>query len=191
MSNIELLPLLKIAAGVQADEDFNPSIAFFAADGVTPLSLAWIAFTARIGSVATLASAGGQIVVSGAAGNILSFNVLAAAKNWPTGRYPFSLLATDGTYTRDVFADSFLVVGAPAFFSATPKAGYSSAAQASAALSITAAISTCQNSADAAAALVTPAGLAAALAALIPTLPTAPTAGTPTLWSNNGIPTYS
>ena len=113
MSNIELLPLLKVDAGVQANEDFNPSIAFFEADGVTPLSLAGMAFAASIGTVATLTTAGAQIVIGGVSSNILSFDVLAAAKaTWPTGRYPFSLLATDGAFARDVFsAESAIVVG--------------------------------------------------------------------------------
>ena len=57
-------------------------------------------------------------------GNSLSFFVAAAAKTaWPTGRYAFTLTAADGTYTRDIFANSTLTVGQPAAFSVAALAG--------------------------------------------------------------------
>ncbi len=120
MTNIEFLPLLKVVAGVQGDEDFNPSIAFMQSDGVTPIGLAGIAFTAKIGSLATLSTSAGSLVVSGPGNNVLSFSAPAIGRAiWPTGPQPLSLQATDGTYTRDVFANSTLIVGNPASFSVT------------------------------------------------------------------------
>jgi hypothetical protein len=115
MSNILLLSLQQVIAGVEADEDFAPPpLQFFEADGVTPIDLTGIAFTARVGMFPPLTSSGGGIEVSG---NSLTFFAPAAAKAWRTGRFPFTLLASDGTFTRDVFASSTLTVGQPASFS--------------------------------------------------------------------------
>ena len=115
MSNIVLLSLQQVVAGVEADEDFAPPpLQFFEADGVTPIDLTGIEFTARIGMFPPLTSSGGGINVSG---NSLTFFVPVAAKIWPTGRFNFTLLASDGTYTRDIFANSTLTVGQPAAFS--------------------------------------------------------------------------
>ncbi len=115
MSNILLLSLQQVIAGVEADEDFAPPpLQFFEADGVTEIDLTGIEFTARVGMFPPLTSSGGGIGVSG---NSLNFFVPAAAKVWPTGRFPFTLLASDGTFTRDIFAHSTLTVGQPAAFS--------------------------------------------------------------------------
>ncbi len=121
-TNISLLPLQQVTASVEADEDFAPPpILFFQSDGVTPIDLTGIAFTAWIGNNPALTSAfGGAIAVSG---NSVSFFVAASAKEWPTGRYSFTLLASDGTFTRDIFANSTLTVGAPAAFSVSALAG--------------------------------------------------------------------
>jgi hypothetical protein len=126
-SNIALLSLQQVIAAVEADEDFAPPpLQFFEADGVTPVSLAGISFTAKIGAFPALASsAGAGIAVSG---NSLTFFVPAASKAWGTGRYAFTLLASDGTYTRDIFANSTLTVGAPAAFSVSAFAGAGSGA---------------------------------------------------------------
>lgn len=122
MSNLPLLSLQQVVASVQPDEDFAPPpLLFFQADGVTPISLAGINFTAKIGSLATLTSAaGGGITVSG---NALTLNIPAAQKNWATGRYPFTLLGSDGTTAQDLFASSFITVGQAASFSIVPFRG--------------------------------------------------------------------
>ncbi|WP_298353935.1 hypothetical protein [Rhodoblastus sp.] len=127
MSNILLLTRQQVIASVEADEDFGPwTISFFEADGVTQIALSGISFTASVGSYPALTSAGGAITVSG---NAITFFVPAASKAWATGRYPFMLQASDGTYTRDIFANSTLTVGAPAAFSvsALASAGAASA----------------------------------------------------------------
>lgn len=118
MTNIALLSLQQVTACVQADEDFAPPpLLFFQSDGVTPISLMGINFTSQIGSLATLTSAaGGGISVSG---NSLTFYIPATQKNWPTGRYNFTLQAADGVYTKDIFANSSLTVGQPASWSVT------------------------------------------------------------------------
>ena len=128
MSNILLLSLQQVAASVEADEDFGPwTMTFFEADGVTPIDLAGISFTATIGPFQALTSgAGGALTVSG---NTLTLFLPAAQKNWATGRYSFSLLASDGTYTRDILANSTVIVGAPAAFSVS---AYSSGGSANA-----------------------------------------------------------
>lgn len=113
MSTLTLLPLLRVADGVQVDEDWQLSIAFYLDDGVTPIALDGLAFTASIGGFATLSSSGGDIVVAGPSDNVLIVNVLAAAKaSWPTGVFSLSLTATDGVSTRDLFASSTLAIGA-------------------------------------------------------------------------------
>lgn len=100
-TNISALPLLKVLAGVQSDEDFTISLALTQSDGVTPLDLSGISFSSKIGSFATITTANGLTV----SGNIISWTVLAAQKSgWPTGQYDFALTASDGTDTRDVFA---------------------------------------------------------------------------------------
>lgn len=115
MSTLPLLSLQTVLASLQPDEDFAPpAILFFQADGVTPIDLSGLSLTARIGNFPPLTSANGMIAVSG---NALSFFVAAAAKNWPTGRYPFALTVSDGVLTRDIFAHSWLTVGQPASFS--------------------------------------------------------------------------
>lgn len=121
MSAISLLPLLKVSAGVQTDEDFTLAIAFYLSDGVSPINLTGISFTSRIGSIFSASTAAGTLSITGANSNNLVFAVPASAKaSWPTGAYTLSLLATDGTYTRDVFAMSTLTVGAPALDTIAP-----------------------------------------------------------------------
>jgi hypothetical protein len=125
MSNILLLSLQQVIASVETNEDFAPApLQFFEADGVTPIDLTGIEFTARVGMFPPLTSTGGGIEVSA---NSLTFFVPATAKVWPTGRFNFSLLASDGTYTRDIFASSTLTVGQPAAFSVSTFPGGGSA----------------------------------------------------------------
>jgi hypothetical protein len=113
MSTLSLLPLIKVVDGVQPGEDWQLSIAFYLDDGVTPIVLSGLTFTASIGAVATLSSASGQIVASGPLGNVLVITALATqTANWPVAVYSLSLVASDGTYTRDLFALSTLAVGA-------------------------------------------------------------------------------
>lgn len=118
MSTLSFLSLQVVIASLQPDEDFAPpAILFFQADGVTPIDLSGLSLSARIGHFPALTSDNGGIVI---AQNAVNFFVAASAKNWPTGRYAFSLTATDGKFTRDIFAQSWLTVGQPASFSVTP-----------------------------------------------------------------------
>jgi hypothetical protein len=114
MSTLTLLPLVRVADGVQSDEDWQLSMAFFLDDGVTPIDLSALTFTLTIDSVATLTSGGGDIVVWGPSNNLLVVTALAAEKlTWPSGLFAMSLVASDGFLTREVFAYSTLAVGAP------------------------------------------------------------------------------
>ena len=113
MSTLSLLPLIKVTDGVQPGEDWQLSIAFYLDDGVTPVDLSGLTFSLSIGALATLSSASGQIVASGPLDNVLAITALAAeTTNWPVAVYSLSLVASDGTYTRDIFALSTLAVGA-------------------------------------------------------------------------------
>ena len=113
MSTLPLLPLVEITDGVQSDEDWRLSIAYYLDDGVTPIPLTGLSFTLSVGAFAILSSSAGQIVVSGPSNNVLVITELAAAKAaWPTGVYPIALSVNDGTYTRDLFASSSLTIGA-------------------------------------------------------------------------------
>lgn len=159
MSSVQLLPLLRVSAGVQADEDFSLSLAFYLSDGITPINLSGLTFIAKVGVLTTAVSASGALVVSGASNNMLTLTILAATKSsWCAGAYPLSLLASDGVYTRDIFALSTLTVGAPALNSLTTLV-----APGGSATSIATATSSALASAIAAA---QPATLAVALAAL-------------------------
>ena len=117
MTSIESLPILRVTQGVGLDEDFILALAFYLADGSTPLSLAGIAFVATLsqaGASETLSTTGGGIAITGAASNVLTFNVLAAAKtDWKSGVYEFDLTAMDGIFTKDIFVNSSLAVSAP------------------------------------------------------------------------------
>lgn len=112
MSALALLPLVRVTDGVQLDEDWQLSIAFYLEDGVTPIPLDGLTFSMSIGAFATLSTSTGQIVVSGPSNNVLVITALANDKaNWPSGVYPISLLAADGSYVRDLFASSTLTIG--------------------------------------------------------------------------------
>jgi hypothetical protein len=113
MSTLSLLPLVEITDGVQSDEDWRLSIAYYLDDGVTPIPLTGLSFTLSVGAFAILSSSAGQIVASGPSNNVLVITELAAAKSaWPIGVYPIALSVNDGTYTRDLFASSTLTIGA-------------------------------------------------------------------------------
>jgi cellobiose-specific phosphotransferase system component IIC len=113
MSTLSLLPLVRVSDGVQPGEDWQLSIAFYLDDGVTPVDLGGLSFTLSIGALTTLSSSSGQIISSGPLTNLLAITALAAATmSWPTGVYSLSLMASDGIYTRDIFALSTLAVGA-------------------------------------------------------------------------------
>jgi hypothetical protein len=143
MSNISLLSSQQVIASVDCDEDFAPPpLLFFEADGVTPIDLSGISFTSRIGNFPALTNAGGGGIQ--VAGNSLTFFVPAASKNWPSGRFSFSLLASDGTFTRDLFANSTLTVGGAASFAVTSWAT-NTAAVALSGLSGTALLATLMN----------------------------------------------
>jgi hypothetical protein len=112
MSTLTLLPLLQVTDGVQTNEDWRLSIAFYLDDGVTPIPLVGLNFDLTVGAFATLTSGGGQLVVSGPSNNVLVITALASEKaTWPSGIYPISLVANDGVYNRDLFASSTLAVG--------------------------------------------------------------------------------
>ena len=109
MTNILVLPLLQVTTGVQTDEDFQFSAAYYYSDGATPVSLSGITFTCAIGNIATP-----SVSILSAAENVISIEVPAASKDaWPEGTFPFYLLATDGTYTRNLTANSYVTVGEP------------------------------------------------------------------------------
>jgi hypothetical protein len=112
MSTLTLLPLVRVADGVQSDEDWRLSIAFYLDDGVTPVPLGGLGFSLTVGAFATLSTNDGQIVVSGPNDNLLVVSVLAVDKlTWPQGVFPISLTVTDGSATRDIFSGSTLSVG--------------------------------------------------------------------------------
>ena len=116
-TDVWALQMWNVQASVMPDEDFRGGpLEFFAADGVTPLDLAGIAFTAKIDAV-TLTNEVGQIVVSG---NALSFFVPAGSVSWRSGRFGFSLLAQDGVRAHEILANSALTVGLPMSFAAAP-----------------------------------------------------------------------
>lgn len=114
MSTLSLLPLIRLADGVQTGEDWRLAIAFYLEDGVTPISLDGLTFTLTVGAFATLSTGSGQISVAGPLGNVMSVLVLAEAKSdWPTGVFPLGLTVSDGVGNRDIFASSSLAIGAP------------------------------------------------------------------------------
>ena len=104
---IESLPLLRASQGVGLDEDWIASFAFTDASGAA-LSLSGITFAATV--AAQRATIAGVVV-----GNVVTFTVYAASKAaWAPGTYAFSILATDGTYSKDVLVGSSVSVGDPA-----------------------------------------------------------------------------
>ncbi len=112
MSTLTLLPLIRVSDGVQTDEDWQLSIAFYLDDGVTPVPLSGLSFTLSVGVFATLSTSSGQIVVTGPTNNLLVITALATQKaSWPQGVFPITLAATDGSATRDLFASSTLSIG--------------------------------------------------------------------------------
>ena len=104
---IESLPLLRASQGVGLDEDWIASFAFTDASGAA-LSLSGITFAATV--------AAQQAAIAGVvAGNVVTFTVYAAAKTtWPPGTFAFAVLATDGTFSKDILVGSALTVGDPA-----------------------------------------------------------------------------
>jgi hypothetical protein len=114
MTNLTLLPLVRLADGVQIGEDWSLAIAFYLDDGVTPISLNGLSFTLMAGGLVTLTSGSGQISVSGPGDNVLViFCAASITSSWPSGVVDLSLTATDGVSTRELFALSTLAVGAP------------------------------------------------------------------------------
>src|SRR5262249_15521932 len=113
MSMLSLLPLVRVTDGVQTNEDWRLSLAFYLSDGVTPIDISELSFSLIVGTVATLTDGAGQLAISGPSNNVLVITALAAqTATWPTAIYPISLVATDGVNTRDIFALSTLSVGA-------------------------------------------------------------------------------
>jgi hypothetical protein len=112
MSTLTLLPLIRVSDGVQSDEDWQLSIAFYLDDGITPVPLSGLSFTLSIGAFATLSTSSGQVAVTGPNNNLLVITALASEKaSWPQGVFPITLTATDGSATRDLFASSTLSIG--------------------------------------------------------------------------------
>lgn len=125
-TNIGFLPLYQATAGVATDEDWVFSIYFSLADG-TPINLTNIDFTFTVSNggavifTANRASSTNPVVVSGAGNNAVTLIVYKAQKlAWALGGYGLSLVATDGIYTRDIFFNSTLTVGAPQVITLTP-----------------------------------------------------------------------
>jgi hypothetical protein len=120
MSNIRALPIYRVSDGVGVYEDWTLTFVLTLSDGVTPLDLSGIAFTANIwppyGSPHTIVG-----VVSGASNNVLTFTALASAKvNWFAGICPLTILATDGVLTQDLIGFSTLALGSPQLATVTP-----------------------------------------------------------------------
>ena len=114
MSNLTLLPLVRVADGIQNGEDWSLAIAFYLDDGVTPIPLNGLTFSLTVGTLATLTSTSGQIATYGPSNNVLSVSCAASVTaSWPAGVVDISLVATDGVLIRDLFALSTLAVGAP------------------------------------------------------------------------------
>ena len=159
MSTLTLLPLVRVADGVQPNEDWQLSIAFYLDDGVTPIDISSLTFTIQVGAFASLTSAGGQIAAAGPSNNVLVITALAPqTSTWPVGVSALSLAASDGVYTRDIFALSTLSVGSPQVARVSLLVAPDSATR-SVAASVPAALA-------AAFQALQPAALAAALAAL-------------------------
>jgi hypothetical protein len=177
-TSIESLPLLQANIGVGSDEDLVITLGFTMADGVTPLSLAGISFTTAVTSlltgttIAILSSEGGEIVVSGGSSNLLTITELAAAKAaWAVGAYALSLTASDGTFTKDVFVSSSVIVGAPSPLSVT----------------VVRALGVVAVSAASPAVPVAPAAVQAAVVAYFAGLPTTEPGAPGELWTNGGV----
>ncbi len=107
MSNLSLLPLYQLSAGIQNNEDWTVSLFVAQADGATPVDLTGIAFTARVGGYA-------PIVVNGdATGLVVIAAPASQVATWAPGYYPLSILATAADGTRALAAvESGLTVGA-------------------------------------------------------------------------------
>ena len=107
MSNIALLPLYEVHAGIQANEDWSMSLFVARPDGVTPIDLTGITFTATVGSYT-------PISVSGDATGLVVIAASAAQKSaWADGYHPMTVLATASDGKRDLTARSFLTIGSP------------------------------------------------------------------------------
>lgn len=119
-TNIALLSLVRVSAGVEVDEDWIFTLNFFQFDGITPLVLTGITLTIDLFSDRGILYAGPMTVVA----NSATISVLAPSKAaWLPGVYSLSLLATDGTNAREVFGYSTLTVGAPQIVVITPLNG--------------------------------------------------------------------
>ena len=114
MTNLSLLPLVRVADGVQIGEDWSLAIAFYLEDGLTPIPIGDLSFTLNVGALVTLSTASGQIATGGPSNNVLTISCGASiTSGWSSGVFDLSLTATDGVATRDLFALSTLAVGAP------------------------------------------------------------------------------
>jgi hypothetical protein len=128
MSALGILPLLTLTYGVGSDEDFNIPLAFYLSDGVTPISLIGITFTASLvneaGTLASFPSSTASITTSGSASNILTLLVAAQNKQlWPDDNYELLLTGNDGINTRDILQGSTVVVGTPIPLNVSPVVG--------------------------------------------------------------------
>ncbi len=109
MTNIWSLPQAKITAFVGSDEDFALGLAF-TVNGAA-LDLSGISFALTIAGAGAVSTANGE--VTDPSGNLIALAPAAVKAAWPSGRYTLSLLATDGTYSRDLLVRSTLTVGQP------------------------------------------------------------------------------
>jgi hypothetical protein len=115
-SNAQILPLLSVAFG-GISGDLSVQLTFLLANG-SPLSLAGISFQGSIfnavETIATLSSTGGSpmVTVTGTGLNVLSIIVPAAqVAGWAPGQYAMEMVASDGTYSSDLFGNALVVVG--------------------------------------------------------------------------------
>lgn len=110
MTNIELLTLYRLLQGTGDDEDWILSIPFVDNDG-NAVDLSGISFVASLALFGVVTATTSGVVT----GNLVTFIIFAAAKaSWAQSNYSVSVLATDGTYTKDILsASSILAVGSP------------------------------------------------------------------------------
>ena len=108
MSNALPLPLATFAASVGYAEDFIIGFSFNSPNGSIS-DLTGVSFALTIQTLDVLSVANGRLVVIG--NSIIAIRPAAQKMNWGGGVYPLSLMASDGTYSRELFSASSLRVG--------------------------------------------------------------------------------
>lgn len=119
MSNITSMPLWRIFAGVQTDEDLLLGLQIKNLDG-SPLDLFGISFTVYLFKFGKVIASFPAPVVGGS-NNIIIFYVLQSALSiLGSDTYSLSLVATDSALKRRVLGNSTLTIGSPQTISGYP-----------------------------------------------------------------------